>query len=65
MFSCENDFMFRVIPVSLWIIYSDRFYYNTSFFFSKTMPDLEYNILSEWFNWLISYHDVKVDLIGK
>ena len=35
------------------------------FHFSKTMSDLEYSILSEWFNWLVSYHDVKVDLIGK
>ena len=29
------------------------------------MPDLEHAILSEWFKWLITYHDIKVDLIGK
>lgn len=29
------------------------------------MPDLEYAILSDWFKWLITYHDIKVDLIGK
>ena len=33
--------------------------------FSKTMSDLEYSILSEWFKWITTHHNIQVDLIGR
>lgn len=29
------------------------------------MPDFEYIVLSEWFDWIVDYHKLDVDLIGK
>lgn len=32
---------------------------------SGKMPEVDYAILSEWFDWIIKNIDVSVDLIGK
>ena len=29
------------------------------------MPDLEYAILSEWFDWILETQNIDIDLIGK
>lgn len=34
-------------------------------FHSGKMPEIEYAILTEWFEWILSTQNVHVDLIGK
>lgn len=34
-------------------------------FFSGKMPEVDYVVLSEWFDWIQNNTDVSVDLIGK
>ena len=29
------------------------------------MEDVEYNVLTEWFNWIVNNLDLNIDLIGK
>jgi hypothetical protein len=33
--------------------------------FSGLMPDVDYAILSEWYNWIQENEDMHIDLIGK
>jgi hypothetical protein len=42
------------------IIYKIVFIY-----FSGLMPDVDYAILSEWYNWIQENEDMHIDLIGK
>lgn len=44
-------------------IYSAKYCFVENLYQSGLMPKVEYLVLSEWFNWLISNEDLKIDLI--
>lgn len=54
-----------VKPVTLMerSIYSARYCFVENLFNSGYMPDVEYTVLCEWFNWLKEYHGLNLDLI--
>lgn len=34
-------------------------------YFSGKMPDVEYAVLTEWFDWILKHHNINIDLIGE
>ncbi|KAJ8303166.1 hypothetical protein KUTeg_019562 [Tegillarca granosa] len=44
-------------------IFSAKYCFVENLHQSGKMPDFEYVVLTEWFDWLIDYHQVNVDLI--
>ncbi|XP_023240350.1 thymidine kinase 2, mitochondrial-like [Centruroides sculpturatus] len=44
-------------------IYSAKYCFVENLYQSGLMPKVEYLVLTEWFNWLISNKDLKIDLI--
>ncbi|KAL4235156.1 ATP binding [Mactra antiquata] len=44
-------------------LYSGRYCFIENLHNSKVMPDLDYVVLNEWFNWLTTSQNIKVDLI--
>ncbi|XP_060553518.1 thymidine kinase 2, mitochondrial-like isoform X2 [Ruditapes philippinarum] len=44
-------------------LHSGRYCFIENLHKSKVMPDLDYVVLTQWFDWLTKSHDIKVDLI--
>ncbi|KAH3770113.1 hypothetical protein DPMN_171394 [Dreissena polymorpha] len=46
-------------------LYSGRYCFIENLRRSGTMSSLDYVVLDEWFQWMVTSMNVKVDLIGK
>ena len=46
-------------------IHSARYCFVENLHNSGIMPDIEYVILDEWYQWILNSQDIHVDLFGK
>ena len=42
-----------------------QYFKEQSTYFSGLMPEVDYAILSEWYDWIQANEDMHIDLIGK
>ena len=62
-----SDGRFQTEPVRMMerSIHSARYCFVENLHNSGIMPDIEYVILDEWYQWILNSQDVHVDLFGK
>ena len=58
--------LYRLLLAYMYVIYFKLFIWHFVFtIYSGLMPDVEYSVLSQWFDWILTNNAIKADLIGE